>query len=1151
MTVTNFNANEVQQLQAEIERLRQENSCLAHEVSDLKVALLTTAEHGDFVEAQLYETNEQLRGEIASRQQAQAALQQILETVSRDKEDLELILQTTTQHGDLIEYELYTQAVLSVRQSEDLLRAIAESTPVLMFLTQRQDGAITYANSTASEQLGITVGDLLGHHLYEFYANPLDEQNLLQMLEQQGYVRDYELQVIRADGTTIWVSSSIHPLPLSPHHTLLITLYDISDRKSAEVILKGYTQELERQVQQRTFELRSATERLEYLLSASPAVIYTSNGEDYGTTFISQNVSALVGYQAREFLADPGFWCRHIHLEDVECVLEGLRTHLFVEDSYTCEYRFRHKNGTYHWLCDRITLIRDAEGNPVECIGCWTDITERKQVEEALQESAEREKALSTVIENMRQTLDIETIFATTTVELRQVMKCDRVLLYRFNPDWSGDFVAESVAEEWPSLLQSSDPTLLNNAISHNNCVVKTLSNTNNSLADTYLQKTKGGAYNQGIHYLAVADIYHAGFTPCYLELLEQFQTRAYITVPIFCGDQFWGLLATYQNTTPRQWKETEINVVVHVGNQLGVALQQAELLSQTRQQSEALQQAVLAADTANRFKSEFIANMSHELRTPLNAILGFSQIMSRDKFLSEEHYKNLSIINNAGEHLLTLIDDILAVSKIEAGRTTLNERSFDLIELLDNLNRMLQLKTDDKGLQLRFEYGSDIPQYVQTDEGKLRQVLLNLLENAIKFTSFGSVTLRVKRARGERVWSKPVGDETDLEDKGESSLPNTYDYARGEMMENLSTFTSSLLLFEVEDTGLGIAESEVHLLFETFGQTATGKKSGQGTGLGLAISQKYVQLMGGNIRVSSTLGQGSRFSFDIQIALADTPSVETKPQGQVICLAPNQPEYRILIVDDVLESRLLLVKLLTSIGFSVCEAENGQAAVEHWKTWQPDLILMDMRMPILDGYEATKQIRTWERNLGAREQGSNGAGEQGSKGAGENIHSNSPLPTSPSAPQPTRPRSQERRTVIIALTASAFEEQRQKILAVGCDDFIRKPFKTEFLLEKIRQFLNVEYEYEKENIATEANNQKIEINLAETDYQYLLSEMPNEWVKKVYENASKCCDDIILELIEQIPPENAALAIALTDLVENFQFKKIIKLTQPFADRE
>lgn len=372
-------------------------------------------------------------------------------------------------------------------------------------------------------------------------------------------------------------------------------------------------------------------------------------------------------------------------------------------------------------------------------------------------------------------------------------------------------------------------------------CIVQRMNSNASQVIDTHLQDTQGGAYSRGTSFLCVADIYAAELGDCYIQLLESFQAKAYITVPIFCGDKLWGLLASYQNSSSRHWKTGEINIVVQIGNQLGVALQQAELLAVKQRQSQALEQAAIVADAANRAKSEFLASMSHELRTPLNAILGFTQLMSRDTLLNTENQQNLAIINRAGEHLLNLINDILEMSKIEAGRSNLNLSNFDLIKLLENLKEMLQFRATAKGLVLVFEYANNIPQYIEADASKLRQVLLNLLGNAIKFTKVGRVTL----------WVSP--------DLGE--LPN-----------------SSYLNFEATDTGSGIAPEEIKLLFEAFGQTETGRNSQQGTGLGLAISRKYVQLMGGDISVSSTVNVGSRFTFNIQIETISKMIFPTSP---------------------------------------------------------------------------------------------------------------------------------------------------------------------------------------------------------------------------------------------------------------------------------
>jgi two-component system, sensor histidine kinase and response regulator len=719
------------------------------------------------------------------------------------------------------------------------------------------------------------------------------------------------------------------------------------------------------------------------------------------------------------------------------------------------------------------------QGEITQILSISDDITNRKQIEAALQESAEREKALAKAIQRIRQTLDMKTIFTATTSELRQVVNSDRVVVYRFRPDWSGEFVAESVGNEWISLWeqQNNNPQFQENSIANERCTVKNFHSTMdddddnindnlNLVKDTYLQKTKGGVYSQGAVYRAIEDIYEANFDDCYLQLLEQFQARAYIIVPIFYGRKIWGLLAIYQNSHPRQWKEAEIKIVVQIANQLGVALQQAELLEKTQQQSIALQNALIAADAASHAKSEFLANMSHELRTPLNAILGFTQLMSRDSNLSTEHHEHLTIINRAGEHLLTIINDILEMSKIEAGKTTLNNHSFNLHEFLELLYNFIKLRAESKGLELIFDYAADVPTYIYADEGKLRQILLNLLGNAIKFTEKGIVSLQV--SQGLIIESE---ENNHLQKK---------------------------LIFEISDTGFGISLEEIELLFQSFKQTEIGRKSQQGTGLGLAISRKYVQLMGGNIQVSSDLGVGSTFTFDITIQESEASNVKIPLTRQkVIKLAPNQPEYKILVAEDVADSRLLLVNLLKEIGFTVFEAENGEEAINFWHQWQPNLIIMDIQMPITDGLTATKIIKE------------------------------------------TR---QGKKTKIVALTASTFEENRQNILAAGCDDFLSKPLQVTVLLEKISEHLGVEYIYEKQEEKIEsANSQKI----LESDVSAFLLTMPGEWLKQLNNAAGQCNDDLILKLINQIVPENNNFANFIKDLALDFQFKRIIELTE------
>ncbi|HEY9704981.1 MAG TPA: ATP-binding protein, partial [Allocoleopsis sp.] len=334
-------------------------------------------------------------------------------------------------------------------------------------------------------------------------------------------------------------------------------------------------------------------------------------------------------------------------------------------------------------------------------------------------------------------------------------------------------------------------------------------------------------------------------------------------------------------------------------------------------------------AEIANQAKSAFIANMSHELRTPLNAILGFSQIMLRSQILPPEYQENSSIIYESGEYLLTLINNILDLAKIESGKITLNSKNFDLYALLYEVEDLLHLKAEQKGLQLIFDGADDVPKYIFTDETKLKQVLINILNNAIKFTEHGGVSLRMRSLNREKF---------NLNKEGEDEI----------------------ITFEIEDTGVGIAANELDQLFTAFGQTESGKNTQEGTGLGLAISKQFVQLMGGDITVKSQVGSGTIFTFNIPVIICNAETVEMpKFARQVIALKPGQPEYKILIVDDRPTNRLLLIKLLQPLGFQLKEAGNGQEAIEIWEQWQPHLIFMDMRMPIKDGYEATQYIKS------------------------------------------------------------------------------------------------------------------------------------------------------------------------------------------------
>lgn len=779
-------------------------------------------------------------------------------------------------------------------------------------------------------------------------------------------------------------------------------------------------------VKTRELELAEAKERLEAVLDAIPGSIswIDSQGKYIGVNryqaeTLNLSPDAFVGKEVgffqgstnlarflRQFLASSDNFASQVVEMDVE---EAKKYYLVAARKY-------------------------QQGNATVSVG----IDLERQLKRAL--------LLEQITQEIRQSLDIEQICQTAVNMIGSTFGVDRCQILNYNSSTTKTLVAaEYIKSGNISLLGQNIefPELFGGDRSSNAAYAN---------CPTLAKRDR---------IMVCADVYAEPCLSSALSLFCQLAIKSMMAVPICSQQQPESIIILYQNIKEsdnvRQWTQEEIELLQAVASQVEIAIEQAKLLDREKQHTQALAAAKHHAEVANRAKSEFLANMSHELCTPLNAILGFSQLMERDANLSPEQRDSLGIINRSGEHLLNLLNDVLEMSKIEAGRTVLTITAFDLLLLLQTLQEMFQIRAAAKNLSLQFDVAADVPQYILSDEGKLRQILINLLGNAIKFTQIGGVIFTA------------------------IALPP----------EN-PTEDSQKLIFTVKDTGKGIPDSETERIFEPFMQTATGVQSEDGTGLGLAISRQFARLMGGNITLNSRIGRGSTFSLEIFAQLAQSSQVEApKDRRKVIGIAPEQPQYRILVVDDKEANRELLVKFLTTVGLQTRTATNGIEAIELWQQWQPHLIWMDMRMPIMDGYEATKQIKA---------------------------------------------NSQATNTIIIALTATAFEEERTKILEVGCDDLVGKPFKEEEIFDKMAEQLGVKYLYEAES---SCNSEYIPLSLPNIEL------MPPEWIASLHQAAIEVDADTIMRLIREIPKSDRALADALIELTNNYCFDEIIALTE------
>lgn len=796
------------------------------------------------------------------------------------------------------------------------------------------------------------------------------------------------------------------------------------------------TYRLEQNQQQAKAELQASEEKFRQLAEYIDSVFWVYELQEHRVSYVSPAYEDLWGRSRDELYQNPTAWLDAVHAGDRSRIYRSLPqlsdAAALASLTYDEEFRVAQPQGRQAWVRARAFPICNDRGEVYRLVGIIEDLTQVKRQEEALR-------------------LIVEGTAAKT-----------------------GQDFFESLVRYLADILQVRH-ALVTQCLPPGHQRVSTLAFWQNGLlSEPQEYDTLGTPCERVVagEVICIPDQVQALYPTD--EELQRLEATSFLGIPLVdrCGGVI-GHLAVIDD------KPMVANPTAEMILRIFAARAAAEL--ERQQVEQALQLARATADTANQAKSTFLANMSHELRTPLNSIIGFSQLINRDCDVDAEALGYLEIIRHSGEHLLALINDVLEMSKIEAGRISAQVTAFNLSYLLLGLEAMLLLQAEAKGLELTFDCDPAMPTYIATDESKLRQILINLLSNAIKFTQTGWVMLRVR--------CQPL-------------LPGS------EAM--VSPQASTALEFAVIDTGPGIAPEEMHLLFEPFSQTNAGLRwsetglgpSHQGSGLGLSISQQFVRLMGGNLTVETQVGQGSVFRFTLPVDRVDgAEDVLIPSHGAKFKLTPGQAPYRLLVVDDHPTNRHLLVRFLQSAGFEVQAAPDGQAAVEQTQRWRPHLIWMDIRMPVLDGYAATRQIRALSLTLNP---------------------------------------------VIVALTSSPFEEERPKILAAGFDDFVRKPFQLRTILQKVATHLPVSYSCTTTADSTADGPALAPPRCTTAEIASWLQTMPSDWQQTLAQIATAGSDQRLIQLLDQTETVPAAIAQTLALWAKNFEFDCILACLPP-----
>ncbi|MBK1990594.1 PAS domain S-box protein [Sphaerospermopsis aphanizomenoides BCCUSP55] len=1010
------------------------------------------------------------------------------------------------------------QLLTAFQKSEERFAKVFRTCPDPITIVNLTDGSYLAVNDQFLTLTGYTDEEVIGHTVDELnlMVHSQQAQEIYHLLQNQQTTQNYEMELLTKSGEIKTGLLSSELIELDGQIFVISVFQDISDLYK-ELRLR----------QQAESELRESNHFIQQVTDYSPQILYILNPLSWTNLYVNRQSIEILGYTPEEFMQGGAqFFLAILHPDDLPLMYRNMNHWKIARDDeiLTTEYRMRRKNGSWCWLRSRdVVFARDENNQVIKILGTAQDISESKQIEAALEKELIRTKTLFNtsfdgivVLDHQGNVLDCNLSFAKmlgygleevktlhitdwdakwTPAEINQGIEefnfekrvlfetrhrrqdgsiCD-VEISANSVNWDGEIVQFCICRDITQRKQTEAALKKAHhqiAFHIENTPLATI------IWDDKFQLQQWSKQAEKIFGWKAEEVLHKNMLDWQF-IFEEDLDKVQLAAQKLLSEESRSVChnRNYRqdgSVIHCQWFNSVL--IDEFGNLISILSFVQDVSDRIRFELE-LQQAKEAAEAANRAKTSFLANMSHELRTPLNAILGFAQLLNWDSTLLPEHQEQVKIILNSGAHLLQLINELLELSKIEAGMLTLEQQDIDLLELLDSLNSMFSQQVQNKKLQMHQEILPEVPHYITVDGKKLQQVLINVIGNAIKFTQQGSIYLSVSLAN--------------------QSINSHYEFKN-----------RAYLQFQVIDTGVGITPQDLEIIFDAFTQApANGQSIPEGTGLGLTISRRLVQLMGGEIKVKSTLGQGSTFQFIIPVLVVTKPNVKPHNRTQkVIGLAPNQPNYRILVVDDQVVNRLLLVKLLGKLKLEVREAVNGEEAISIWQEWQPHLIWMDIRMPGLDGYEATKRIRAIEQS--------------------------------------------QHPTIIIALTAQASNDDTSRepnyshlALAAGCNDYISKPFPAETLFNKMAEHLGLRYTY------ADSVPSPLVLNQPLTTEDFAI--MPQAWIVQLHQASISCEQATVENLIKQIPPENSYLALGLEQLIYNFAFDQIIKLIQIYVSDE